>query len=156
MIFVVDMSVVLMNLMLGLAVNDVDSILQDSKVRRMVHETLTVTYLEQVPNTTKLHETNAGANHPNEWSSFKICLKLCSLPFIADAYANNMRITNSSTCQFKEMVYLELVDIVQNDGNEIVVDKTPNKGGKSTYPCPATIAQGVAAIQRSVTVSICF
>lgn len=37
-----------MNLVLGLAVNDVDSILQDSKVRRMVHETVTVAYLEKV------------------------------------------------------------------------------------------------------------
>ena len=47
-IFVIDMSVVLMNLVLGLAVNDVDSILQHSKVRRMMHETFTVTYLEKV------------------------------------------------------------------------------------------------------------
>ena len=47
-LFLVDMSVVLMNLVLGLAVNDVDSILQESKVRRMVYETLTVTYLETV------------------------------------------------------------------------------------------------------------
>lgn len=47
-IFVIDMSVVLMNLVLGLAVNDVDSILQDSKVRRMVHETVAVQYLETV------------------------------------------------------------------------------------------------------------
>ena len=46
--FVIDMSVVLMNLVLGLAVNDVDSILRDSKVRRIMHETATVTYLEKV------------------------------------------------------------------------------------------------------------
>ena len=46
--FVIDMSIVLMNLVLGLAVNDVESILRDSKVRRIMHETATVTYLEKV------------------------------------------------------------------------------------------------------------
>ena len=46
--FVIDMSVVLMNLVLGLAVNDVDSILRDSKVRRITQESATVTYLEKV------------------------------------------------------------------------------------------------------------
>lgn len=47
-VFVIDMSVVLMNLVLGLAVNDVESILMHSKVRRVVHETITVAYLEKV------------------------------------------------------------------------------------------------------------
>ena len=47
-IFVVDMSVVLMNLVIGLAVSDVDAIKQDSNVRRLVEETFTVCWLEQV------------------------------------------------------------------------------------------------------------
>ena len=49
-IFVVDMSVVLMNLVIGLAVSDVDAIKQDSNVRRLVEETFTVCWLEQVIN----------------------------------------------------------------------------------------------------------
>ncbi len=56
-IFVIDMSVVLMNLVLGLAVNDVDSIMQDSRVRSLVHETYTLTYLEEVNDPGFVHKT---------------------------------------------------------------------------------------------------
>jgi hypothetical protein len=47
-IFVVDMSIVLMNLVVGLAVSDVEAIRRDSNVQRLMHETFTVIYLEQV------------------------------------------------------------------------------------------------------------
>lgn len=47
-IFVVDMSIVLMNLVVGLAVSDVDAIRRDSNVQRLTHETFTVIYLEKV------------------------------------------------------------------------------------------------------------
>jgi hypothetical protein len=47
-VFVVDMSVVLMNLVVGLAVSDVEAIRRDSNVQRLMHETFTVIYLEQV------------------------------------------------------------------------------------------------------------
>ena len=47
-VFVVDMSVVLMNLVIGLAVNDVDSIKRESNVQRLMTEAFTVMYLEQV------------------------------------------------------------------------------------------------------------
>ena len=47
-VFVIDMSVVLMNLVIGLAVSDVDMIKKESNVQRLTHETFTVIYLEQV------------------------------------------------------------------------------------------------------------
>ena len=47
-IFVIDMSVILMNLVIGLAVNDVDSIKRQSNVQRIAHETFSVLYLEEV------------------------------------------------------------------------------------------------------------
>ena len=47
-VFVLDMSIVLMNLVIGLAVNDVDSIKRESNVQRLMNEAYTVMYLEQV------------------------------------------------------------------------------------------------------------
>ena len=49
-VFVLDMSIVLMNLVIGLAVNDVDSIKRESNVQRLMNEAYTVMYLEQVTN----------------------------------------------------------------------------------------------------------
>ena len=53
-IFVLDMSIVLMNLVIGLAVNDVDSIKRESNVQRLMNEAYTVMYLQQVLITLKL------------------------------------------------------------------------------------------------------
>ncbi len=47
-IFVIDMSVILMNLVIGIAVNDVDSIKRESNVQRLTHELFSVLYLEEV------------------------------------------------------------------------------------------------------------
>ena len=47
-VFLVDMSIVLMNLVIGLAVSDVDYIKRESNVQRLMNETFTVIYLEQV------------------------------------------------------------------------------------------------------------
>ncbi len=47
-VFVIDMSVVLMNLVIGLAVSDVDSILRQSRMMRMRNETNMVAFLEEV------------------------------------------------------------------------------------------------------------
>ena len=47
-VFVVDMSVVLMNLIIGLAVSDVEAIKRESIVQRLIMETYTVVFLEQV------------------------------------------------------------------------------------------------------------
>ena len=49
-IFVIDMSVILMNLVIGIAVNDVDSIKRESNVQRLTHELFSVLYLEEVGN----------------------------------------------------------------------------------------------------------
>ena len=49
-VFVVDMSVVLMNLIIGLAVSDVEAIKRESIVQRLIMETYTVVFLEQVQN----------------------------------------------------------------------------------------------------------
>ena len=47
-LFVFDMSVVLMNLVIGLAVSDVEAIKRESNVQKLTNETFTVIYLEQV------------------------------------------------------------------------------------------------------------
>ena len=126
-VFVIDMSVVLMNLVLGLAVNDVDSIVRTSNMRRMVHETLTVSYLEEI-------HTNLG--------KIPGLRGLCS----------GLRITSSNICQFKEVVYCNLVDIAHFEGNEIVLDRGVVNGVQkiSFYPCPKTVAQKIVDILRFV------
>ena len=45
-VFVIDMSVVLMNLVLGLAVSDIDELQRNSAVRRMIQETNAVGFME--------------------------------------------------------------------------------------------------------------
>jgi hypothetical protein len=47
-IFVVDMSVVLMNLVLGLAISDIEMLQKNSAVRRMIQETYTVMFIDGV------------------------------------------------------------------------------------------------------------
>ena len=47
-IFVIDMSVVLMNLILGLAVSDIATLKTNTRIRRMIQECLVVQYMEQV------------------------------------------------------------------------------------------------------------
>ena len=123
-LFVVDMSVVLMNLVLGLAVNDVDSIQRDSKVRSLVSETFTVTYLE------------------------RLCLTLGRFPALSERICPRVRIVNSNTCQFKEIVYLNLVDVSSDNGNDLVVDRSLIGGVSKTHQCPPSVAQGVVAILR--------
>ena len=46
MVFVIDMSVVLMNLILGMAVSDIDALQRSSAVKRMVNETMIVNNME--------------------------------------------------------------------------------------------------------------
>ena len=47
-IFVIDMSVVLMNLILGLAVSDIATLKTNTRIRRMIQECAVVQYMEQV------------------------------------------------------------------------------------------------------------
>ena len=47
-IFVIDMSVVLMNLILGIAVSDIATLKTNTRIRRMIQECLVVQYMEQV------------------------------------------------------------------------------------------------------------
>ena len=47
-VFVVDMSVVLMNLVLGLAVSDIEELRRNSAVRRMMQETSGVDFMENL------------------------------------------------------------------------------------------------------------
>ena len=54
-LFLVDMSIVLMNLVIGLAVSDVDYIKRESNVQRLMNETFTVMYLEQVSHKQPFH-----------------------------------------------------------------------------------------------------
>lgn len=77
----------------------------------------------------------------------QLCVNLAKLPWCRQMLSH-MRITNSNTCQFKEIVYLNLVDIVHNEGNEIVIDRTMRGGNKTRIPCPDAVAQGVASILK--------
>ena len=45
-LFVFDMSVVLMNLVLGLAISDIEELQRNSAVRRMILETFTVMFID--------------------------------------------------------------------------------------------------------------
>ena len=65
-IFVLDMSIVLMNLVIGLAVNDVDSIKRESNVQRLMNEAYTVMYLQQVLIiiSKRINEFMNVSNHP--------------------------------------------------------------------------------------------
>ena len=47
-IFVIDMSVVLMNLILGLAVSDIENLKTNTDIRRMIQECIIVQYMEEV------------------------------------------------------------------------------------------------------------
>lgn len=47
-IFVIDMSVVLMNLVLGLAISDIEQLQKNSAVRRMIQESCTVMFMENL------------------------------------------------------------------------------------------------------------
>lgn len=76
-------------------------------------------------------------------------MNLSHVPFIHRFYdLNSMYITNSNTCQFQEVVYVNLIDLVQNGGNEIVVDKALMGQGKKSYTCPNSIAQSLVAILK--------
>ena len=47
-IFIIDMSVVLMNLILGLAVSDIENLKLNSAITRMRHECCVVQYMEEI------------------------------------------------------------------------------------------------------------
>jgi hypothetical protein len=47
-LFVFDMSVVLMNLVLGLAISDIEELQRNSAVRRMVLDTFTVMFIDSL------------------------------------------------------------------------------------------------------------
>ena len=66
-LFVVDMSVVLMNLIIGLAVSDVEAIKRESIVQGLIYETYTTIFLEQVQFTTLIffRQLQLNANAPN-------------------------------------------------------------------------------------------
>ena len=46
LLFLLEMSVVMMNLVLGLAVSDIDELQRNSAVRRMIQESYTVMYID--------------------------------------------------------------------------------------------------------------
>ena len=46
--FLLDMSVVLMNLVLGLAVSDIEQLQKNSAVQRMIQETYTILFLDGI------------------------------------------------------------------------------------------------------------
>ena len=47
-IFIIDMSVVLMNLILGLAVSDIENLKTNTNIRRMIQECGVVQYMEEI------------------------------------------------------------------------------------------------------------
>ena len=57
-------------------------------------------------------------------------------------------ITKSTTCAFREFVFVNLVDVVHHEGNEIVLDRSVSGGDRVTFPLPAEIVQSLVALLK--------
>jgi hypothetical protein len=68
------------------------------------------------------------------------------LPFIGNTF-DDVRLTSAKICNFKELVYLNLVDIADNNENKLVFEDSCS-GKKREYPCPKTITNSVVKILR--------
>ncbi len=121
-VFVVDMSVVLMNLVLGLAVSDIEELRRNSAVRRMMQETCGVDFME---------------------SLFQV---LSMIPGCGSWFS--LRITSCRSSTFEDVVYLDLVDLDKSPSNCIVMEKQnfPNGISSTSYSCPHHIVSSVSAI----------
>ena len=115
-LFLLDMSIVLMNLVLGLAVSDIEQLQKNSAVRRMVQETYTVIFIDGV-----LH-------------------MLQKIPGVNKLTAKG--IMNERTCHFKEVYYIDVVDLEPNSSNRLGFESLNN--GIKYYPCPHNIVSNVA------------
>ena len=95
-VFVFDMSVALMNLVLGLAVSDIDELQRNSAVRRMIQESYTVMYID---------------GFMTSLASLSSCMTCL-----------DRRITGPRTCGFKDVYFLDLVDLDPNSNNKLGVE----------------------------------
>ncbi|TRY79609.1 hypothetical protein TCAL_11674 [Tigriopus californicus] len=121
-VFLVDMSVVLMNLVLGLAIADIEELQRNSAVRRMMQETCAILFTENM---------------------FVIFNKICPC---TDLF--NTSIVNERTMLFQDVIYLDLVDLDKSPNNVLVLERVmPEK--TSYYQCPHHIVVSVANIVKS-------
>ena len=95
-VFVFDMSVALMNLVLGLAVSDIDELQRNSAVQRMIQESYTVMYID---------------GFMTGLASLSSCLTCL-----------DRRITGPRTCGFKDVYFLDLVDLDPSSNNKLGVE----------------------------------
>lgn len=114
--FLLDMSIVLMNLVLGLAVSDIDQLQKNSAVRRMIQETYTVMFIDGI--------LSAFASIPgiNKMTSSEIM-------------GENARV-------FKDVYYVDIVDLEPNASNRLAFESYPKEA--KHYPCPHNIIANIA------------
>ncbi len=125
-VFLFDMSVVLMNLVLGLAVSDIEELQRNSAVRRMIQETCTVVFMEN------------------------LFMALARVPCPGFARFFSPRITSEQTATFSDVIYLDLVDLDKNPSNCIVHERTFPVETNTFYSCPHYLVTNIAAIVRKV------
>ncbi len=79
-----------------------------------------------------------------------MCQTLKRVPILGKRYCPRTRIVTSNTCQFKEIAYLDVIDVGSTVGNLLVVDRSPRGGDVKSYPCPPTVSQSAVAIVKWV------
>ena len=147
-LFVVDMSAVLMNLIIGLAVSDVEAIKRESIVQGLIYETYTTIFLEQVQFTTLIFFRQLQPNAPNFKKNLQQYLTLTRIPIIGSKF-NSVRLVNQNTCKLSNFFYLDLVDLSENKLNKLVLDGgSCGCGIIETHPSPKTITESVVKILR--------
>ena len=146
-VFVIDMSVVLMNLVLGLAVSDIEELQRNSAVRRMIQETCGVIFMENVflwlSKLPGCHRLASWLYHGSLEITFGSCIFSCLSAFFST------RITNDRTFSFEEVVYLDLVDLDQSPKNTLVIDTFGcGVAKKAVWTCPHHIVANVQKIVK--------
>merc|ERR1719270_1268895 len=110
-----------MNLVIGIAVSDVDSIKRESNVQRLMNEAFTVMYLEQ------------------QYRSLR------RFPLIGEKF-NRVYL---SECKIPTWFYLDLVDVADNTQNTLNIDPgICAEGTRRAFHCPKTIVHNVVKVLR--------
>lgn len=114
--FLLDMSIVLMNLVLGLAVSDIDQLQKNSAVQRMIQETYTVMFIDGI------------------LSAF------ASIPGINKM--TKSAIMGERAVVFKDVYYVDIKDLEPNSSNRLAFESYPKEA--KYYPCPHNIIANIA------------
>lgn len=72
-------------------------------------------------------------------------MKLCAIPFLG-GYFNTVRVTGDKPGVESDLFYLDLVDLVHNNGNKLVCDRRLSGGDKIKYSVPGSITKALVVI----------